>query len=372
MVKGIGGAITQSLLNSVIKIPQNNLRSFLDNNIYNIHFVLTHPDDELAILPTVEKAIKSENVNANFTLTTNGSQGYESKIHISTPTREDFSKRRVEELNDSLSRVGYSNATINAILDERQIYEAMIKGENFETLHNLYNKFVTHMVNVIDNEKPDVIFVNDFSGGHMIHDLSNALTCVAVNESSRPYTAVAEYWQPYLQGDLDQNTIEERIISYLNNEESNIDNLVQVVGELSRNNEGRILIPGDRFGRSPLDIAPLGIRKGVGAYSLTQVLSTEKHRKKVYGSQEKSLDRLKALTMLSKRIVRPRFRRVDLDTINHTKRPEKVILYEVANIWRKRGLERGLEFNDFATSLNSYPLYQRFRQDREYPHTKSI
>lgn len=364
----IGNAIFNNLFlkKQIAKLGVKEKQSF--------HFVLTHPDDELAFLPTLVEAHKNPLVKTGFSLVSNGTQGYEPPEEVDEGTlknkRKEFGRLRESELDLSLRRTGYEGPQVRTLVDEREIYEALISDESqfgFH-LHPLFDKIKGGILERLLEEEPTAVFVNDFSGGHIIHDISNVITCIAAAEYTREtskYVAVLEYWQPLLDSTKGEprEEIEKQMKEYV--EKGNTpEKLKQVIGELSRSNKGRKKIEGDPHERYPVDIPNLGIRKGVAFYGLFDVINTLRQKSKVYTSQGRSLNRLKALTEVSPRITRPRFRPINLGTINHLDRPENPILYELVSSWRQRGLERLPNFDDFSTAIKSYPEYQNFLQER--------
>jgi len=358
MLTGLIPALAQALINTMCgrTLPG---RAGSPKSDRRFHFVLSHPDDELAVLPTLRRAARRNGLQLTFTLVTDGSQGYEPRQGQPPDAREKFGRRRVNELRESLQRLGISAPPIQPLVDERTLYEALITPGAENRLHRRFDRIVDHLIGVITAQRPAAVFVNDFSGGHVVHDISNALACMAVAAAPRPQPAPVEYWQPYLQvpAAATREQIRADIRRYLRDGRTP-HGAVQVIGELSPR-------PAEIAGRDrPVDFPQLGIRNGRAHYGIGELLAINRQRRSVYGSQEKSLNRLRDLSRISRDIARPRFRRIPLERIDHTRRPSVILLYEVADIWRKRGLKRGPDFQDFARALKTYPRYRHFLQTR--------
>ncbi len=341
-----GTTLNTFLLRSIIR-PHTFTSS---QNTY--HFVCAHPDDECAILPQIKKAIKY--ANATFTFVTNGSQGYEVDVHGDVDSKQ-FGLERIIEGNVSLRLCGYKGNVVESLLDEQELYlDIVSKNENslkekFDTVTQIITKRIT-------NAK--AVFVNDYSGGHMIHDIVNMLTCIAARRTRTP---VIEYWQAFLRKpeSLSEQELAKLVSDHLESKKVS-ENAVELLDKGVMQIAG--LVGDDYHGRKLRDQTPhkytpyfkeLGIKKGRAFNGLLDLFQTLQHLGKVYTSQKQSLDRLKSATWASHGLDAPLFREIDLDIVDHTRLPQNGILYDYAT-WRTRNLPRQPTSSDYLWVANMY------------------
>jgi len=295
VIRAFSGATLNMLMGRCIRY---NFHSTED--IY--HFVFAHPDDELAIYRLLEIS------NSLITLVTNGTQGYEANP---IQTRPEYGRNRVKEFNKSIDTIGKNH--VKPLLDERLLYELLV-DENYEGLKEQLDVLEKN----ISDSNCKIIFVNDFAGGHIIHDLVNFTAYLAAKKTNKK---IIEYWQPFLHN-------------------GNI-----IVGDLGYDDQGRYLRDNTK-GKYDVNIPELGIKRGRMFLSPVDIAKAFYYKKKIYVSQKKSLERLIDKQKASYGIDTPRLRRINLDTIDYTKKPSHGVLYEKAE-WRQRELKRNPSFEDF-------------------------
>jgi len=304
----------------------------------NFHFVFAHSDDELLVLNLLKIISGKKGLDADFTLLTNSSQGYEapfeSRIGMIN-SREDFARLRVDEFNDSLRLIGSRKRRVEPLLDERKIYELMVE-KDYTSLHQMLDHSRNRIAGRILQSNPRAVFVDDFAGGHIIHDLANYITCCAAREIN--YGPVIEFGQYFLK----KITDEEGLI---------------ILGDLGVDEQGRILRE-DTPGKYTPNIPSLGIKKGRCFLGISDFINVLSHRHSVYSSQDKTIERLMS-QKVSYGVDAPRFREIDLATIDHTLRPAHGVLYEHVP-WRQRGLSRLPTFDDFKALVQSYNSVRKY------------
>jgi len=316
MIKaGMIKTLMASMLNTV------NFRS-LEHKAYGLfkrshfHFVFTHPDDEMAMAKSLRIAAKNPLVSANFNMLTDGSHGLEDWNDM---TYEQYGLQRLTEFYNSLVRFGFNDPSSGVFLDEHAFYVDLINGD-YEKVAEELDKFRANLEASLE-EGTDAIFVNDFAGGHFMHDVANFIVCsVARNKGLR----VIEYWQPLLF-----------------REEGEV---FMGVGRLGEDNQGR---------KEKLpNIPELGIFGGVLYLSPTDIFRDLIHKNRVYSSQKKTLSRMDGQMKLPAKAIYS-FREVDLNSIDHTVKPAEPSLYENAT-WRKRELPRIPVFEDYRKLIEYY------------------
>jgi len=333
MKKGLGRAFGGSMLYTLL--GRTNRHYFHPPEEHqHFHFVLAHSDDELALLKPLKIIANNPNLSASFTLLTNSTQGYEGPFEndgVAIESREQFGRLRVKEFNNSLAAIGFKNEYILNILDERTLYEQLV-ARDYDSIKPGLDKVVENISRVIEEEKPKAIFVDDFAGGHIIHDIANFLTCCAARNTN--YNPIIEFWQYFLD-----ETGKKPVV---------------VLGDLGYDDRGRITRD-NTPGKYTLRIPSLGIKKGRMFLSPMDLITTLQHRKRIYASQRKTLDRL-CKQKISYGVDAPRFRQIDLDTIDHANRPSHGVLYEIAEIAdrRKRGLPETPRFEHSRELVESY------------------
>ena len=324
MTKGLARAIGGSILHSLL-FRSMRYCWYRNDEKQHFHFVLAHPDDELAILKFLKVIANNPYLGASFTLISNGTQGYEPGM---AKDRNEFGRLRVKEINSSLGSLGF-NANVESLLDEREIYESLIDGNaSCGRLIDMLQKAERHIAKEVVAKKADAVFVTDFAGGNIVHDIANFIVCSAARRIG--FGHVIEFWQYFL--DSPSNSV--------------------VVGDLGYDDRGRSLRESSK-GKYDVEIPALGIHKGRAFLSLIDIIDALKHKKRFYASQEKTLNRLTHQTVLSYGVDAPRFREIDTCRMDHTVRPDHGVLYERAG-WRLRGLERLPDFNDFKNLVQAY------------------
>jgi LmbE family N-acetylglucosaminyl deacetylase len=336
-MKGYGLLFGGAILNSILF---RDLRQSSGATPITIDVVCAHPDDELAIYPVLRRAQTNPHVSLNYTLFTNGTQGFESKLHGAS--REKFGNRREAEFHKSLEFIGYSGLQVEAMVDERHIYDVLINdSENGGIARTRFlDSAVRRLSDRFSLHKPDYILVNDFAGGHIIHDVVNFATVQAVKNMRGYRPRVFEYWQAFMQEHVPSSEIPPIC------DESEVElwkgKATQIVGQLGFDTQGRIM------GR---DIPHTNVRHGHAFYTLFDVLHTMYAKSKIYQTQERSLRRLGELSEIIS-LDAPAFREIDIDALDYTKRPSHGVLYEKCG-WRLRGLERLPTFDDFTRLIQN-------------------
>ena len=327
LIRALGGAALYAATGRTIRHNFHKL-----TQPQNFHFVFAHSDDELALSKLLRIIAKTDMLDASFTLLTNSTQGYEAPFElgeVEIKDRDSFGRLRVNEFNRSLNGMGFNQNYVHSLLDERKIYELLVE-KDFTSLHKHLDKARESIIDSIRRNDPEAIFVDDFAGGHIIHDLANYLTCCAVRDIG--YTKpVLEFWQYFLN--------------------NNGDKPIVVLGDLGYDDKGRTLRE-ETCGKYTPNIPCLGIKKGRMFLSPLDIISILSHKKRVYTSQKKTIDRLMD-QRISYGVDAPRFRQIDLDTIDHTHRPSHGVLYENTP-WRKRGLKELPGFSHFEKLVRSY------------------
>jgi LmbE family N-acetylglucosaminyl deacetylase len=330
-----GGAFLNTLL-----FRQNRTASFC--HPCTIDVVCAHPDDELAIYPILRRAHKNSQVTLNYTLFTNGTQGFERELH--GESRDLFGYSRVTEFAKSLSNIGCTNPIpIKAICDEREIYELLIDDskEGDSKRKTFMQSSQAQFGAILKNRKPDYILVNDFAGGHVIHDVLNYIVCTSVKNSQLKHKPVVlEYWQAFMQEHVPSEDIP--LISGESEIELWKGKATQIIGQLGFDSQGR---------RYCVQLPYTGVKNGFAFYTLGDLIHTIRSKKKIYKTQERSLRRLSEISEVIS-LDAPAFREVLVDDIDHTRRPSHGVLYEKCG-WRKRGLARLPTFNDYVRLITS-------------------
>ncbi|MEK6886124.1 MAG: PIG-L family deacetylase [Nanoarchaeota archaeon] len=322
MPKGLTRAFLGSSLNMLMGRTIRH-KFHKSENMQNYHFIFAHSDDELAVLKPLKIISSTYGLNASFTLLSNGTQGYEPN---SEGSREDFGRMRVKEFNRSLVTLGFEDQRIKSLLDEREIYEMLVR-EDSSGLNAMLERAQKAIARDINLNKPKAVFVDDFAGGNIVHDIANYITHKAAKQMK--FSPVIEYWQ------------------YFFDKSSG----AMIVGDLGHDEQGRILRDNCK-GKYDVEIPALGIHKGRMFLSPFNIIGALRHKQKVYSSQEKTLKRLTDITFASYGIDAPHFRELCAE-IDYTKRPSHGVLYEGAS-WRLRGLPRLPTFEDFARMVRDY------------------
>ncbi len=290
----------------------------------SFHFVFAHSDDELAVLKPLKIISATPCLSASFTLVSNSTQGYEPN---GAQTREDFGNMRVNEFNSSLIALGFEDQHAKSLLDERRIYEMLVNGDS-SGLNDALELAKKAIVRDIRINKPRAVFVDDFAGGNIMHDIANYITYKAAQQTG--FRPVIEYWQ------------------YFFDKSSG----AMIIGDLGYDEQGRVL-RGGCDGKYCVEIPVLGIHNGRMFLSPFDIISALSHKQKIYRSQEKTLRRLSDITFASYGIDAPHFREISKGNIDYMRRPSHGVLYEGAH-WRLRGLPRLPNFEDFARMVRDY------------------
>jgi LmbE family N-acetylglucosaminyl deacetylase len=324
--KGSYNAIGRGFFNSLV--PGRTTRYKKCKVPTSAVIAIAHPDDEIAILPLLNRLTYNPNTELSVELFTNGTQGYESELHgDECPTRDLFALKRQDELRQSLDRIGIQQSP-TALLDERLLYEQLISPDP-ERIEASAAFAIRKVRKRLEELKPSYIFVNDFAGGHIVHDWINFIYSQAIRGSEKLQdTHLIEFWQAFARVQPDGQ-------------------YTQIIGNLGDDGQGRVV---DSKGRYTLTIPQVGIKKGRYFVSGLEMLGALAHKKVYDGTQKTSLDRLTSTSSVERHIDAPHAREIDVKNMDHTQKPSQGCLYEQAN-WRLRGLKRLPVFDDFKRAV---------------------
>lgn len=295
------------------------------------YFILTgHPDDEVLISGLLQRLGKT-NSDAHLVCLTDGDYNASGE-------------QRRKELADAIELTGLENSPV-VMHSEKEIYRSLIEGSN-KDLEDLINHLIDGITEQISEIRPDFVLVPDYSGVHIIHDLTQFIGFQSVRESfcqTRKPMRIYEFPQCVLKDadDYSRDELTQALKNYLNKNIKMPSPIKIMVGELSSK-------PGPRPG---LNDSNLGIFMGKLKLNARELYKKAFAHRKIYSSQKNSFSRYLNFYQLGDVSVET-FREVSAHR-DFSKRPsESPLLYEVS-YWRARDFGRIPMYEDFLKTIRS-------------------
>lgn len=296
------------------------------------YFILTaHPDDEILISGLLQRLTRTDS-DFDFLCLSDGSHNARSQ-------------ERIDELVRALELIGANAPDPLILASEKGIYKILVQGTEGQA-KEFGQDLIERLTGQLLSSQPDTILLPDYAGVHPVHDLAQFIGLQAAKnyfvETLKPYS-VHEFPQCVLLG-AEGYTSEEltRIIL-----EKKVPSHVRIrVGELSP----------EKKASSYLNDPNLGIQNGRLRLTFSELRKKAFPHRKVYVSQEKSLQRYLTFYELSDVSVED-FREVPCNR-DFTQPPTSPLLYESC-FWRKRDLERIPVFDDFVKIVQALGYAQK-------------
>jgi LmbE family N-acetylglucosaminyl deacetylase len=209
--------ICKALLDSGFNTVVGNVRTARNARKKRIAVAQAHPDDEILIAGILQRLFKAYPDTTILTVTDGDRNTAENRI-------EEYGRGlRFLGYNGSLDKLCLcSETSILNLISTEQGTNIYVSEKNIQKAARLLkNKVISPLENILEENKVEYVFTDDYSGGHSIHDLTQMCVALAVKginkgKNDKDKVEIFEFPQYWLKGSDEACMDYNEIKSYIN------------------------------------------------------------------------------------------------------------------------------------------------------------